>query len=48
MRTILTSLAFGLLAVACSTGKPMDINPDKTQSASPASINLQEATFAAG
>lgn len=48
MRTILTSLALGLLAVACSTGKPMDFNPDQTPSATPASMNSQEATFAAG
>ena len=48
MRTILTSLVFGLVAVACSTGSPMDSNPDNTQPATPASMNTQEATFAAG
>ena len=48
MRTTLTSLALGLLAVACSTGKPMDMNSDTNPPANPASMNLQEATFAAG
>lgn len=48
MRTTHISLALGLLAVACSTGKPMDSNPDTTQPVTPASMNTQEATFAAG
>ncbi|MFK5955090.1 MAG: hypothetical protein QM477_01455 [Planctomycetota bacterium] len=47
MRTTLTSLAFGLVAMACSTGTTMDQIPEPTSPAIPASMT-QEATFAAG
>ncbi|MGB0953566.1 MAG: hypothetical protein ACPG31_10080 [Planctomycetota bacterium] len=44
MSPSLPFLILGLLSVACSTGKPMDSNPEPTTPNS----EVREATFAAG